>query len=160
MKQRPKKKPQDLVGYCGLYCGDCAGYAGRIADLARDLRKELRAAGFDRTAAAFAKIPFFAVYRRYPDCYEVLGAMTRMRCPRTCRGGGANPSCRPRSCAQRKQLAGCWECGEFETCAKLRFLEGVHGDAHKRNLRVLKKKGPAAFARGKRYWYSAPPGSR
>jgi hypothetical protein len=33
---------KNLISYCGLYCGDCYRYKGKIADLARDLRKELR----------------------------------------------------------------------------------------------------------------------
>ena len=39
---------KDLIAYCGLYCGDCFAHRGKIADLARDLRKELRQAKFDR----------------------------------------------------------------------------------------------------------------
>jgi len=41
---------KDLVAYCGLYCGDCPGYKGEIADLARDLMKKLREEKFDRAA--------------------------------------------------------------------------------------------------------------
>ena len=33
---------ENLIAYCGLYCGDCHGYQQKIPDLARDLRKELR----------------------------------------------------------------------------------------------------------------------
>ena len=49
------EKDRSLIAYCGLYCGDCFGYKGRVADLARDLRKELRQAKFDKVAEA---IPF------------------------------------------------------------------------------------------------------
>jgi len=35
---------ENLIAYCGLYCGDCHGYQGKIPDLARDLRKESRKA--------------------------------------------------------------------------------------------------------------------
>ncbi|MGZ7210386.1 MAG: hypothetical protein ACXVHV_10935 [Methanobacterium sp.] len=41
---------KSLVSYCGLYCGDCHGYTGSIADLARDLRKELRKYKFKEVA--------------------------------------------------------------------------------------------------------------
>jgi len=41
---------KDLIAYCGLYCGDCHGYKGKIPDLARDLRKELRQAKFNERA--------------------------------------------------------------------------------------------------------------
>ncbi len=36
----PKKI--DLIGYCGLYCGTCPDYTQTVANLTRDLRKELR----------------------------------------------------------------------------------------------------------------------
>ena len=41
---------KDLVAYCGLYCGECFSYRGKVADLARDLRKELRQTRFDKVA--------------------------------------------------------------------------------------------------------------
>jgi hypothetical protein len=33
------EKDEHLITYCDLYCGDCFGHKGTIADLARDLRK-------------------------------------------------------------------------------------------------------------------------
>jgi len=156
MSTSTKQKPRDLIAYCGLYCGDCPGHQGTIADLARDLRKELRQARFDKTAALLCEIPFFRVYKDYPQCYQVLGAMVKMRCRRACRGGGSNPACKPRKCAQKKGFEGCWECDEFETCAKLKFLEANHGDAVRRNLRALKRRGTAGFLEGKHYWYTPP----
>lgn len=45
-------KNEKLVAYCGLYCGDCINYKGEVADLARDLRKKLREAKFDRVSKA------------------------------------------------------------------------------------------------------------
>jgi len=118
----------DLIAYCGLYCGDCFGYKGKVADLARDLRKELRQAKFEE---AVKGIPF-KEFQHYNECYEVLGAMVRLRCKSACRGGGGNPFCKIRKCCQTKDVEGCWECGDFETCGKLDFLKVNHGDAHKR----------------------------
>ena len=143
---------KDLLAYCGLYCGDCFGYKGKIADLARDLRKELRQAKIARTAEALSEVPFFAVFKDYPQCYEVLGAMVKFRCRKTCRGGGGPPFCKMRQCCQKKGIDGCWQCDEFETCEKLDFLKQVHGDAHLKNLRLIKKQGIEQFVAGKRYW--------
>jgi len=28
---------KDLIAYCGLYCEDCFGYQGRIADMLKNL---------------------------------------------------------------------------------------------------------------------------
>ena len=140
------------VAYCGLYCGDCFIYQGKIADLARDLRKELRQAKFDRQAEAMSAISFFEVFKKYGECYEVLGALVKFRCKKACRGGGGPPFCKIRKCCQRKDIEGCWQCHEFESCEKLDSLKPVHGDAHLKDLRILKKQGTSAFIQGKRYW--------
>jgi hypothetical protein len=145
----------DKIAYCGLYCGDCFGYQGTIADLARDLRKELRSHRFDKTAESLAEVPFFKAYQNYPQCYDVLGAMVRLRC-KSCKEGGGPPFCKIRQCCQKKGIDGCWECADFESCAKLDFLKGNHGDANLKNLRKLKKVGVEGFLEGKKYWYYPP----
>ena len=53
---------KDLTAYCGLYCGDCYQYKGKIADLARDLRKELRQGKFDERAEQMSVNSFFAAF--------------------------------------------------------------------------------------------------
>jgi len=143
---------KDLIAYCGLYCGDCFGYQGKIADLARDLRKELRQAKFAKTAEFLSTDSFFEVFKDYRQCYDVLGAMVRFRCRKACRGGGGPPFCKMRKCCQKKGIDGCWQCDEFETCEKLDFLEPSHGDAHLKNLRKIRKQGVDAFVEGKRHW--------
>jgi hypothetical protein len=45
-------------------------------------------------------------------------------------------------------IVGCGECGEFETCEKLDFLNPGHGEAHLKNLRTLKKKETDTFLAG------------
>jgi hypothetical protein len=145
---------KDLIAYCGLYCGDCSFHQGKIADFARDLRKELRSHRFDKTAEALSGVSFFAVFKDYPQCYDVLGAMVKLRCKNTCKGGGGPPFCKMRKCCQKKGIDGCWECAEFETCDKLDFLKAGHGDAHIKNLRKLNKAGVDSFLKGKKYWYS------
>jgi hypothetical protein len=142
----------NLVSYCGLYCGDCYNRQGKIADLSRDLRKELRQANFERAAEALGNISFFAPFKNYAQCYEVLGTMVKLRCHRTCREGGGPPSCKVRNCCRKKESAGCLQCEEFESCHKLDFLKQVHADANPKNLRTLKKSGVEGFVQGKRYW--------
>ena len=143
---------KDLVACCGLYCGDCYRYKGRIADLARDLRKELRQEKFDRTAETMSDISFFAAFKNYPHCYELLGEMVKFRCKRTCQGGGGPPVCKIRECCKKRELAGCWQCDEFEICRKLDFLKPFHEDAHIKNLKKIKTAGIDSFLEGKRYW--------
>jgi len=64
------EESEDLVAYCGLYCGDCHGYTGRIADLARDLRKEIRQTRYDLFAKEMASSPYGKIYKHYDECYD------------------------------------------------------------------------------------------
>ena len=143
-----------LVAYCGLYCGDCHGFNGRIPDLAKDLRKELRMHRYDTFAEFISQYSFGKDFKGYEDCYRVLGAMVRFRCRKGCRRGGGSPFCKIRICAQKRGFDGCWECVEFEDCKKLEFLVPVHGDAHIKNLRKIKRKSIDNFVKGKTLWYS------
>ncbi|MBA7712616.1 hypothetical protein ES703_121599 [subsurface metagenome] len=143
------EQDENLIAYCSLYCGDCFNHKGEIADLARDLRKKLREEEFDRVSLGLSG--YFKDFKNYRQCYEVLGAMVKLRCKRTCRDGGGNPTCKVRVCCQKNGLRGCWECDEFETCSKLDFLKPIHGDANLKNLRKLKKQGVDSFLTGTRY---------
>ena len=96
------KKDENLISYCGLYCDDCHGHNGRIPDLARDLRKELREAKYDRFASFISTYSFGKDFENYDECYKVLGAMVKFRCRRGCKAGGGSPFCKIRKCAQKK----------------------------------------------------------
>lgn len=146
-------KDLTYVAYCGLCCKDCFSYQGKIADLARDLRKELRDHKFDKTAGVLGGFSFFKVFKKYKDCYEVLGGLVRLRCKKPCREGGGNPFCAMKKCTKKKKIQGCWECELFESCKKMDFLRGNHGVAHIKNLKILKKKGVKEFIKGKRHMY-------
>jgi len=136
-KMKMKNKEEKLIAYCGLYCGECFVHKGIIADLARDLRKELRQTRFDIMATALSEVPFFKVFKDYQTCYEVLGGMVKFRCKRTCRENGGNPDCKIRKCCRKKNLSGCWECDDYRKCNTLDSLDETHGDAHKKNLNIL-----------------------
>lgn len=146
------EKKNDLVAFCGLYCGDCFAYKGSVADLSRDLRKELRQSKFDKIAEFLSTFSFFEAFKNYKQCYEVLGALVKLRCKKACRGGGGPPFCKIRKCCQKKGFQGCWECDEFGKCEKLDFLKPSHADGHIKNLRMIKKKGVNVFITGKKYW--------
>ena len=144
---------KEMIAFCGLYCGECPNHIGRIADFARDLRKELRSVRFDKTAESLSELPFFNMFKDYDKCYEVLGGMVKLRCKHACRGGGGNPFCKIRKCCQKKGIEGCWLCDEFETCEKLDVLKANHGEAHIKNLRKIKRNGIEGFLNGQKHWY-------
>lgn len=41
-KRERMEKEKKLLAFGGLYCGDCAGYSGEIAELAKKLRQTLK----------------------------------------------------------------------------------------------------------------------
>jgi len=55
----PEGRP--IIAYCGLYRNECFSYTGKIADFARDLRKELRQERFDKTAESLLLFRFLRV---------------------------------------------------------------------------------------------------
>lgn len=140
---------KEMTAYCGLYCGDCTFHTGEIPNLARDLRKELRRVRFDKISEV---IPFLDS-EDYKKCYEMLGTMVKLRC-KGCKTSGRSKFCPVAKCAVTKGYEGCWECDEFGDCEELDFLEPVHGDGHKKNMRKIKKVGINEWAKGTRYWYS------
>ncbi len=108
-------------------------------------------------SSTFAQLgSYFEVFKDYQTSYEVLGAMVKFRCKRGCRENGGNPSCKIRTCCRKKALTGCWECDKYTTCAKLDALNATHGDAYRKNLNTLKRKGVSGFLSGKKHWYIKP----
>jgi len=94
---------ENLIAYCGLYCKDCHGNIGKIPDLARDLRKELRKNNYDKFAAFISTYSFGKELKDYKKCYTVLGAMVKFRCKKGCKNGGGSPLCKIRN-VQRKKI--------------------------------------------------------
>jgi hypothetical protein len=127
-----------------------------IPDLARDLRKALRTYRYDKISAALADLPFFKEFEDYEKAYKVMGALVRMRCSKGCRSGGGNPFCNMKKCTDRKTFAGCWECDDTAECKKLDELNSTHGEAHRKNLRIIKRKGIEGFLAGKKHWWVTP----
>ena len=111
----------------------------------------MREVRFDKTAEALSEISFFNTFNNYQQCYEVLGAMVKLRSRKVCKDGGGPPFCKIRKCCQKKGIDGCWECEEFETCEKLDFLKLGHGDAHIKNIRKIRKEGTEEFLKMGKY---------
>jgi hypothetical protein len=131
-----------------------------MADLATEMKAELERERFNVRAELIADVPIFAVYDKYPTFERVLFALGEMRCEGTCRQGRGPPECSVRVCCFDKGIAGCWECGSFESCEKLDFLKGRnHGGAVIRNLRLLRD-DPAINISGGRRWYLGEEGER
>jgi hypothetical protein len=142
-----------LLAYCGLYCGDCAGYSGEIADSAADLAQILERYRFHRTAGHL----FPEQISDYEGFHKTLAFMTELRCTKVCRErGDGGTSCEIRVCCFKRGFYACCECADFGTCAKLTSLEALHGDACVGNLEAIQEMGLEAWiASGQRLWFGS-----
>nr|MDO8099193.1 DUF3795 domain-containing protein [Candidatus Njordarchaeota archaeon] len=136
---------KSLIAYCGLYCGDCFNYKGEIANLAKELRAKLKEEKLDQVSQALSGD--FKEFKNFEQCYQVLGALVKLRCKRACRVGGGPASCRIRNCCRDKKFQGCWECRDFGLCSRLDFLKPLYDDTHLRNIRKIRKRGIDGFLR-------------
>ena len=140
-----KKRNLESVSYCGLYCPDCPLFGGKISDLARDLRKELRRVKYDKFAKYISKFPSGKDLKNFKQFYLILGDLMKFRCEQGCRLGGGAKDCAIKECNNTKNYNGCWQCSKYKVCKKLDALNSLHGVAHKKNLENIEKKGVSDF---------------
>jgi len=109
---------KNLVGYCGLYCGACGIYQGRIKQAVENLWKVIRIYGFDKIAPELAK--WEPAFQHYKEFAEVMDGWVKIfgECPGCVKDGG-DPECGVRECCKQKGYALCVECGEMDGCATL-----------------------------------------
>lgn len=143
---------KSLLAYCGLYCGDCAGYSGEIAEAAENLKKITQRYKFHHTA----KHLFSKELKDYAGFCDMLDFMTKLKCHTTCRQiEPTKVKCEISKCCLEQGFFSCHECSTFEDCDKLRKLEGLHGDSCIKNLKAIKQMGVEAWIReGKRLWFA------
>ncbi|MEJ2241635.1 MAG: DUF3795 domain-containing protein [Candidatus Bathyarchaeota archaeon] len=127
----------NLVSYCGLFCPDCPLFKGKISDLAKDLRKELRQVQYDKFAKYMSEFPTGKELKQFKIFYSVLGSMVKYRCENSCKLGGGSKDCEIRKCNLKHKFNGCWECSKYELCKKLDALNSLHGNKHRQNLKNM-----------------------
>lgn len=110
---------KNLVGYCGLYCGACGIYQGRIKEAVENLRKVIGAYGFNKIAPELAN--WEPAFQHYTEFEKVLDGFVKIfgDCP-GCVAGGGDPNCAIRECCKQKAYTTCAECVEIDTCEKLK----------------------------------------
>ncbi len=140
-----QNKNIESISYCGLYCSKCVSYSDKIADTARDFKKDLGGARIDRSMEALSNAPPFEVFIICLACFEASGDLVKLRCNKACRSGGGPPECKIRNCCRKGGIDGCWQCPEFERCPKLESLSFRLGDSHLKNIRRLSQKEISAF---------------
>jgi len=136
-----KNGESELTAYCGLYCGDCIRYRCRAADLSESLLDEIEKNHWlQYTAVKKSDVEAFDQFEALP---KLLKALAELKCNTPCRAGGdgCGQPCAISACVKGKDLDGCWQCPDFETCDKLEFLVPLHGDSVRNNLRAIQQHG-------------------
>jgi hypothetical protein len=121
-----------VLGYCGARCLTCFAYKQNVSEAAKALRRELRA---EKLKESWKEFPFLADYASFK---KSLDGLAMLRCTKMCRGGGGNPWCKIRRCAQKREFAGCWECDAADACKELL-------PAYRPNLDKIRRVGLAKF---------------
>ncbi len=148
-----KNRNRDYISYCGLYCKDCPFFKGKIANPAKDLAEKLKDADFPRIAQGLSKVhKKFMVFKNYAQFQKVLSTISSLRCEKKCQDGGGESACIIKGCCKDKNIAGCWECGDFETCKRLAWIEPVNHGAYLKNIRKIRRQGIDCFLKGHKYW--------
>ena len=133
-----KTMKKELFAYCGIYCGDCLGYTGVIADAAEDFKKVLEKYEFEKSTKAI----FPDQLKDYDKIFDKITFMTGLRCPMVCRERkDDNVDCEIRKCCKSKGFFACYECEDFKNCEKLKTMEGLHYEVMIKNLKEIKESG-------------------
>jgi len=144
---------KELLAYCGLYCGDCAGYSGEIAKTANKLKNLLIKYKFNITAKHY----FSKDLKEYNKFNDMLEFITTLKCEKTCRKKEDDETkCEIRICCRNKGFFACYECINYMECEKLKSQQKAHGDSYLKNFQAIKEMGIDNWVRnGRRYWFGS-----
>jgi hypothetical protein len=139
-KAATDKPPEELITFCGLFCGACDIYQKRIGNAGSELKEVLDVLEFDTFANQIPGLEEYDSFKKtLNNIIQFFG-----QCP-TCKHGGGNPECRIRICAKDKDLDTCADCSQFP-CDKFGDLKEGSKMAIE-NLKTMKKIGMKKWAK-------------
>lgn len=170
-----------LVCPCGLTCCDCLFYKSEIFETAQKLKELIKKYDFDKFLILLSKNnswdvlgkhflldenqawnkmgKYFDTFKQMPEFLNILDSIIKLQCKTTCQEiggcsiGGNTHECDALRCIKSKGYDGCWQCGEFENCDKLKLLKINYGYVIEDNLKTIKEKGiKAVKSRGNKYY--------
>jgi biotin operon repressor len=172
---------KNLVCPCGLTCCDCLFYKKEIYETAYKLKELITGHELNKflignsSEASWEHLAehmdlsnnqiwdrigsHFDVFKHMPEFMDVLDGIIELQCKTTCQEsggcsiGGNTHECKALKCIKSKGYEGCWQCNDFESCDKLKFLKHGYGYVIEDNLRTIKEKGiDAVKSRGNKYY--------
>ena len=112
-----------LLGYCGIYCGKCGMYKGRIiAKVADDLKELIETHGYPEWVPQFGGIDF-----KFAEFQKGLAYFTKENsgcyCQEPCKDGGGVPDCEIKKCAEEQGVEICFQCSDYPCKHFSQFLK-------------------------------------
>jgi hypothetical protein len=123
----PFENVKNQIGFCGIWCGSCAGGNGSIAELAKKLQTLAKDHGLEHW------IPKEFDFKEFTKGLTCIQA--RAICP-GCKQGGGPPTCKIRICALRKGFGDCSQCNLLAECGNFEDVEKSHPEI-KEDLRKI-----------------------
>ncbi len=115
-------QPEDLITYCGGFCGMCARCSRYTAfrDAARLLAEVADGHGFQHWLPQETQAFDYTEFRKGLEFFADSDSW--LVCSRGCRGGQGGPPWCVRECCRKQQVDLCFECVEFP-CSKVKENE-------------------------------------
>lgn len=148
-----------LTSYCGLYCKDCIPSQTEFYAVAARLQVLLEELQFVKYAGVKAGQTYWSeansAFRYYPEFLAVLQAIKRLECPSVCREGGGykGDRCEIKKCSIAKGFDGCWQCGDYQSCALLEPMKSFHPHLEE-HLALIKTEGIDNWSKKRKGHYS------
>ena len=112
-RRKETVKPEDLITYCGLYCGSCARWIEYTAfrNMAKLLAEIADAHGFQHWMPGEVEDFDYAQFRKGLDFFSKDD--TWFVCRQGCKTNDKMAHCRFRKCAKERGVELCFDCAEF-----------------------------------------------
>jgi len=130
-EDRPFERVKDQIGYCGIWCGSCAGGNGVPQELTKGYEEFVKRNQIDKWAPKDFDLKEFM---------KGLESIQRVKPCAGCREGGGAPECIIRACAEGKGYEYCYECGRLKDCDEFSSIEEGFPEI-KKELQRLKGRG-------------------
>ncbi len=112
-------EPEDLITYCGGYCGYCSRWCENASFiyLATTLAELVDAHGFHYWMPGEVKEFDYTEFRKALDFFSKKDSW--LVCQKGCKRGDGRPDCEIRKCCQKRGMDLCFDCDEFP-CDKVK----------------------------------------
>ena len=112
-----------LIGYCGIYCGGCGIFKGRIISMiANDLEELIKAYKYPEWVPEFGGIDFnFMEFQKGLAYFKKENS--GCYCQEPCKDGGGVPGCEIKKCAENREVEICFQCSDYPCKFVLQFLK-------------------------------------